>query len=103
MNTNYILDADVKGFFEHIDDECVVKFIGAKIKNPNILRLARKMLKAGIIEDFQYEETDEVIRVTFRGIDNFCYRIRLSLFYWLNRRSQKISYIWNAFNDMLKV
>ena len=57
--TNYILDADVKGFFEHIDHEWAVKFIGAKIKDPNILRLVRKMLKAGIIEDFQYEETEE--------------------------------------------
>lgn len=57
--TNYILDADVKGFFDHIDHEWAVKFIGAKIKDPNILRLVRKMLKAGIIEDFQYEETEE--------------------------------------------
>ena len=36
-----------------------MKFIGAKIKDPNILRLVRKMLKAGIMEDFQYEETEE--------------------------------------------
>lgn len=57
--TNYILDADVKGFFDHIDHEWAVKFIGAKIKDPNILRLVRKMLKAGIIEDYQYEETEE--------------------------------------------
>lgn len=57
--TNYVLDADVKGFFDHIDHEWAVKFIGAKIKDPNILRLVRKMLKAGIMEDFQYEETEE--------------------------------------------
>ena len=57
--TNYVLDADVKGFFDHIDHEWAVKFIGSKIKDPNILRLVRKMLKAGIMEDFQYEETEE--------------------------------------------
>ena len=57
--TNHILDADVKGFFDHIDHAWAVKFIGAKIKDPNILRLVRKMLKAGIMEDFQYEETEE--------------------------------------------
>lgn len=57
--TNYVLDADVKGFFDHIDHEWAMKFIGAKIKDPNILRLVRKMLKAGIMEDFQYEETEE--------------------------------------------
>lgn len=39
----------------------------------------------------------------FRAIDSFRYRVRCSLFYWLNRRSQKTSYIWNAFNNMLKV
>ena len=39
----------------------------------------------------------------FRAIDSFYYKVRCSLFYWLNRRSQKISYTWEAFNDMLKV
>lgn len=57
--TNYILDADIKGFFAHIDHEWAMKFIGAKSRDPNILRLVRRMLKAGIIEDFQYEETEE--------------------------------------------
>ena len=57
--TNFIPDADVKGFFDHINHEWAVKFIEAKIKDPNILRLVRKMLKAGIIEDFQCEESEE--------------------------------------------
>lgn len=38
-----------------------------------------------------------------KGITDFCYRVRRSLFYCLNRRSQKKSYTWDAFNDMLKV
>ena len=33
----------------------------------------------------------------------FLYRISRMLFYWLNRRSQKKSYTWLQFNDMLKV
>lgn len=33
----------------------------------------------------------------------FYYRISRMLFYWLNRRSQKTSYTWPQFNDMLKV
>ena len=57
--TNFIPDADVKGFFDYINHEWAVKFIEAKIKDPNILRLVRKMLKAGIIEDFQCEESEE--------------------------------------------
>ena len=57
--TNYVLDADIKGFFDHIDHEWAVKFIGSRIKDPNITRLVRRMLKAGIMKDFQYEETEE--------------------------------------------
>ncbi len=57
--TNYVLDADVKGFFDHIDHEWAVKFIESRIKDPNITRLVSRMLKAGIMRDFQYEETEE--------------------------------------------
>ena len=57
--TNYVLDADIKGFFDHIDHEWAVKFIESKIKDPNIIRLVRRMMKAGIIRDFWYEETEE--------------------------------------------
>ena len=37
-----------------------------------------------------------------KSLSSFCYRVRRSLFFWLNRRSQKKSYSWNGFNDMLK-
>ena len=57
--TSYILDADVKGFFDHIDHEWAVRFIESRIKDPNIIRLVRRMLKAGIVEDYRYEETEE--------------------------------------------
>ncbi len=57
--TNYVLDADIKGFFDHIDHEWAVKFIEARIKDPNISRLVRRMLKAGVMKNCQYEETWE--------------------------------------------
>lgn len=56
--TNYILDADIKGFFDNLDHEWIVKFIESRIKDPNVIRLVRRMLKAGIMKDFQYEETE---------------------------------------------
>lgn len=56
--TNYILDADIKGFFDNIDHEWAVKFIESRIKDPNIIRLVRRMLKAGIVNDFVYEDTE---------------------------------------------
>ena len=36
------------------------------------------------------------------SLNKFCYRVRKSLFYWLNRRSQRKSYSWEGFIDMLK-
>lgn len=57
--TNYVLDADIKSFFNHIDHEWAVRFIESRIKDPNIIRLVRRMLKAGILEDYQYRETEE--------------------------------------------
>lgn len=57
--TSYILDADIKSFFNHLDHDWILKFIGSRIADPNILRLTRRMLKAGIMEDYIYTETDE--------------------------------------------
>lgn len=56
--TNWVLDADIKGFFDHLDHEWIMKFIGSKIKDSNILRLVRRMLKAGIMRDFEYEASE---------------------------------------------
>ena len=52
--TNYILDADIKGYFDNIDHEKLMKCIEMHIKDPNILRLIRRFLKAGIMENDIY-------------------------------------------------
>mgnify|MGYP001916640968 CR=1 FL=1 len=57
--TNYVLDADIQGFFDHIDHEWAVRFIESRIKDPNITRLVRRMLKSGIMKEYRYEETEE--------------------------------------------
>jgi len=57
--TNYVLDADIKGFFDHLDHEWIIKFVESRIKDPNIIRLIRVMLKAGIMKDYVFEETEE--------------------------------------------
>ena len=56
---NYIVDADVKGFFDHIDHEWMMKFIEWHIKDPNILWLIRKYLKVGVMVDGVYVDTEE--------------------------------------------
>ena len=57
--TNYVLDADIKGFFDHLDHGWIIKFVESRIKDPNIIRLVRVMLKAGIMKDYTFEETEE--------------------------------------------
>ena len=57
--TSYVLDADIKGFFQHLDHEWIIRFIGSRIKDPNIIRLVRRMLKAGIMKNYEFEETEE--------------------------------------------
>ena len=37
------------------------------------------------------------------SLNNLKYRVERSLFYWLNRRSQKKSYTWEQFHDLLKL
>ena len=56
---NFIVDADIKGFFDHIDHEWMMRFLEWHIKDPNILWLIRKYLKAGVMVDGMYEDTEE--------------------------------------------
>lgn len=56
---NYVVDADIKGFFNHVDHEWLMKFLELRIADPNIHRLVRRMLKAGIQEDGNFEPTEE--------------------------------------------
>ena len=57
--TGYVLDADIKGFFDHLDHGWIIRFVESRIKDPNIIRLIRVMLKAGIMKDYVFEETEE--------------------------------------------
>lgn len=54
---NWIVDADVEGFFDAIDHEWLIKFLEHRIGDRRILRLIRKWLHAGIIEEGKWSET----------------------------------------------
>jgi group II intron reverse transcriptase/maturase len=47
----WILDADIRGFFDAIDHEWLIKFIEHRIGDQRVIRLIRKWLKAGVLED----------------------------------------------------
>ena len=48
---NYILDADIRSFFDEVSQEWLVRFLRHRIGDPRIIRLIQKWLKAGILED----------------------------------------------------
>lgn len=58
-NTNWIVEADIKGFFNNVNHEWLVKFLEHTIKDKNFIRYIKRFLKAGIIEDSKYYETDK--------------------------------------------
>jgi RNA-directed DNA polymerase len=53
---NYILDADVKSFFDNLDKSWLLKFVGHRVADPRILRLIQKWLTAGVIEEGKWSE-----------------------------------------------
>lgn len=55
---NYIVDADIKGFFNNVDHEWIIKFIDLRIKDPNIIKLIKKFLKAGVMEEGIIQKTN---------------------------------------------
>jgi RNA-directed DNA polymerase len=48
---NHIVEADIKGFFDNVSHEWMLKFLRHRIGDPRILRLISRMLKGGIMED----------------------------------------------------
>lgn len=52
-----ILDADIKGFFDNILHEVIMKLVANKIADGNILRIIYRFLKAGVMEDGVFHKT----------------------------------------------
>ena len=54
---NYVLDADIRGFFDHLDKRWLIKFVEHRVADPRILRLIQKWLNAGVMEEGKWSET----------------------------------------------
>jgi RNA-directed DNA polymerase len=54
---NYILDADVRSFFDNLDKGWMIKFIEHRVADPRILRLIQKWLNAGVMEEGEWSNT----------------------------------------------
>jgi group II intron reverse transcriptase/maturase len=55
-----ILDADIKGFFDNVDHGILMKLVRRRISDPRVLRLIEGWLKAGVMEDGRFHETNGV-------------------------------------------
>lgn len=56
---SFVLDADIRGFFDAIDHGWLIKFIAHRIADKRVLRLIQKWLSAGVMEDGTWAECEE--------------------------------------------
>ena len=55
---NYVLEADIKGFFDNVDHDWLMKFLEHDIADRNFLRYVKRLLIAGIMEGTEFKESD---------------------------------------------
>lgn len=56
---SWVLDADIRGFFDAMDHEWLLRFVEHRIGDKRLLRLIRKWLKAGVMEDGKWTASRE--------------------------------------------
>jgi hypothetical protein len=56
---NWVLDLDVRSFFDKVDHNWMIQFVEHRIRDKRIVRLIQKWLKAGVMEQGQWYETKE--------------------------------------------
>jgi group II intron reverse transcriptase/maturase len=55
---NWVLDADIRGFFDTIDHGWLMKFVGHRIADRRVLRLIGKWLRAGVMEEGGWQASE---------------------------------------------
>jgi len=56
---NHIVEADIKGFFDNVNQEWLIKFLAHRIGDKRIQRMVKRFLKAGVSEDGSVTVSDE--------------------------------------------
>jgi len=54
-----VIDADIQGFFDHVDHEGLLRCLRSRVKDTSLLRLIERFLKAGVREEGEWPETKE--------------------------------------------
>ena len=55
---NVIAEADIKGFYDNMDQNWIMEFLGHRIGDKLVLRMVKRFLKAGIVEDGEWVPSD---------------------------------------------
>jgi len=55
---NWVLDADIRGFFDAIDHGWLMKFVGHRVGDQRVLRLIQKWLSAGVMEEGVWSQSE---------------------------------------------
>lgn len=58
QRVNFILDADISKFFDTVEHEWLIKFIEHRVADPRIIRLIKKWLFAGVLEDNRLTQSE---------------------------------------------
>jgi len=56
---SYLIDADIRNFFDNVDHDWMMKMLGEKIADKNLLKIIKKFLKAGVMEADKLYQTKE--------------------------------------------
>jgi RNA-directed DNA polymerase len=56
---NHVVEADIKGFFDHVNQEWLMKFLAHRIEDKRVQRMVKRFLKAGVAEDGTIAVSDE--------------------------------------------
>lgn len=56
---NFIVEADIKGFFDHVDHDILLRMLKVVIKDRDFIELIRRFLKAGYMQNGEFNETEE--------------------------------------------
>lgn len=56
---NFIVDADIKGFFDNVNHEWLIKFLEHDIADKNFIRYIKRFLKSGVMEQGKFIESDK--------------------------------------------
>jgi group II intron reverse transcriptase/maturase len=59
QKVNWVLDADIRSFFDSVDHEWLMRMIKHRITDKRIVRLIGKWLKSGVLEDGVWRETEQ--------------------------------------------